>query len=360
MTKDMKATKLCFILLVSSLFVCACNKDRAAEYAQQDDVRPFTFTAIAGADTRVTAEFGSSENIIDFKWSDGDCLDVCFVETDELENLAPGSWWEGDTYRFELKSGAGTSTAVFQSIGMNVSDVLKDGVEYTMYAAYNPTVTVQEWQQGWGYLSALAWVNQQQAYSPDDPLGNVAASDKLVSFPVSVYRDDVPELSFIHGITVYRIRVKNTGLDPLAIRQIEYPANEADQYSTEGGGNYPTGMYAPNLAAGYTSRHFGVNGTNDAEVHGTLTMPDSFTLAPDETVNLYIPMTPCFVQTADISKTHIITLSDDRTIKVVKNPPLNFKLQAGHMYTTTLSVRSEMATSGGEIPSISGNDEDDF
>ena len=149
MTKDMKATKLCFILLVSSLFVCACNKDRAAEYAQQDDVRPFTFTAIAGADTRVTAEFGSSENIIDFKWSDGDCLDVCFVETDELENLDPYSYWEGDTYRFELKSGAGTSTAVFQSIGMNVSDVLKDGVEYTMFAAYNPTVTVQEWQL-WG------------------------------------------------------------------------------------------------------------------------------------------------------------------------------------------------------------------
>ena len=340
---------------------CGCEQTKVVDVpAPQPVIKPFTFTAVAGVDTRVDAAFGSNQNTINFTWSEGDCISVCFIKAEELAALdSDVHEFDGETYSFELKSGAGTSKAVFQSVDMNPSDVLEPGVEYIMNAVYNPAGKdgrERIWDICGNRIRSFRWVNQQQTYNPAEPLGNVSAMDMLGAYPLSVYQDSEPELQFEHGITVYRIKISNIGVDPLTVTSIEYPTNEADSYGPE----YSTAFDVTADAGKVSGRNFGATGSQDNEAHGLLTVSSPVTIASGETVTVYIPMVPCFVNTTDIPKTHIVSLSNGKTIRVVKNPPVGFEFCAGHMYTTTLSIRSEMATDESEIPPITGGSTDDF
>lgn len=331
--------------------ICGCEEQKVVDVpAPQPVVKPFTFTAVAGVDTRVDAAFGSNENTINFTWSEGDCISVCFIKPEELAAFDENyHGFEGETYTFSLKSGAGTSKAVFQSVDMNPSEVLEPGVEYIMNAVYNPAFNGDKMWGIWdNHVECYRSVEADQIYDVDAPLANLASMDMLGAYPVSVYQDSTPELQFEHGIAVYRIRIHNTGLDPLSVASVEHPSTR-ETY----------GFYAPVDAGTEAGGSFGESWGD--EVHGLLTMKSPLVIDPDETISLYIPIIACQVyDDGGVPRTHIVTLSNGKTITVIKNPPAGFKLCAGHMYTTTLSIRSEMATDESGIPPITGGTEDDF
>lgn len=334
-----------------ALSACEQRKVEEPVLLQED---PFTFTAVAGADTRVSAEFGDTENVINFKWSADDSLFVCFVETDSLalypysmsaEGLRSpefNSRWE--TFVFKLKSGAGTSRAVFQSVDMMPETVLKRGVNYVMSAVYHPADPLSCWSIWDSHVQTTRLFQQQQEYDPDDPLSNIAVNVMLGSYPVEVTTDSSPEIRFAHGSYLYRVRVRNTGADPLSVASIEVP-----------GGSCQSNFYAPSDGEGYVPRYFG-------EKHYTLSMRSPIDILPGETRSFYLSMMPAGVPENDgtYDWTHIVNLSDGRSISVPKSPEIGFKFCAGRMYSTTLPVRVDMATSGGEIPPVTGGDEDDL
>lgn len=315
---------------------------------------PFTFTAVAGVDTRVSAEFGDTQNIINFKWSEDDSLFVCFVEADSLA-LYPyntesykvlhsnefNSRWE--TYVFKLKSGAGTSRAVFQSTDFSPSEIMKSGVSYVMSAVYHPADPANCWSIWDAHVQTSRLFQTQQQYNPESPLQNVADNVMLGSYPVDVTADSSPVVRFAHGMFLYRVRIKNVGSDLLSVQSIDVP-----------GGNEYSDFYALSDGKGYTPRYFG-------EKRYIISMQSSVEIAPGETSSFYLAMMPSFILDEEWCNnwTHIVNLSNGHSIRVDKNPPVGMKFLAGHMYSTTLTIRADMATDG-EIPPIQGSDGDDF
>ena len=333
---------------VALCVLVACEQQKVEEPVLPQE-EPFTFTAVAGPDTRVSAEFGDTENIINFRWSEDDSLFVCFVETDSLTCIGTGvngsdfnARW--DTYVFKLKSGAGTSSAVFQSVGMNPSEVLKEGVNYTMNAVYHPGDENHPWGLWDHHVESNRSFQQNQTYDPDATLSNIAANTMMMAYPVEISLNSSPELRFAHGAALYRVRVRNTGLDPLVIHSLEVP-----------GGLHRAGFYAYDFDNKYGPRYFG-------ETRYALSMLSPVSIASGETKAFYISMMPSGVRNDDWNNdwTHIVNLAGNKSIRVSKNPTVGFELAPGRMYSTTLSIRSDMATDGGEIPPITGGDEDDI
>ena len=313
--------------------------------------KPFTFTAVAGTDTRVSAEFGNTQNIINFKWSEDDSLFVCFVETDTLATITEeitgssfSSRWK--THIFKLKSGAGSSRAVFQSVDLIPGSDLKPGVNYTMAAAYRPGSEICPFNIWNKQLEISRYVQTEQVYDPDYPLSNIAGNIMLGSYPTEVTSDSNPEIRFGHGLTFFRVKVKNIGSDPLHIQSLVVP-----------GGHNEARFYAPNdVDAGSCPRYFG-------ESRYTLSMRSPVSVAPGDTGIFHIAAMPSIVPViylaSPLDYTHIVNLTGGKSIVVNKSPAILTSFYAGRMHSTTLSVRADMATDG-EIPPIQGNDEDDF
>ena len=59
--------KLSSALAAFTLLATACS-EKTSVIETLDEAAIFTFTANAGTDTRVSAEFGDTQNIINFKW----------------------------------------------------------------------------------------------------------------------------------------------------------------------------------------------------------------------------------------------------------------------------------------------------
>ena len=331
----------------------ACEQRKVEEPVLPQE-EPFTFTAVAGADTRVSAEFGDTENIINFKWSEDDSLFVCFVETDTLAAMESGveisygsfsSRWK--THIFKLKTGAGSSRAVFQSVDLIPGSDLKPGISYTMVAAYRPGSDSYPFNIWSNHLEISRRVRTEQIYDPDDPLANIVGNIMLGSYPTEVTMDSSPEIRFGHGMTIYRIKVNNVGSDSLHIQSLIVP-----------GGRKEARFYAPSdIDGGSCPGYFG-------ETRYTLTMRSPVSVAPGQTKAFFVAALPSFVPVINlsvpVSYEHVINLTGGKSIVTRKHPHMLTYLYAGRMHSTTLSVRADMATSGGEIPPVTGSDEDDL
>ena len=313
----------------------ACNTT-APEKPVQKEEAPFTFTARVGTDTRVSAEFGDTQNIINFKWSADDSLFVTFLETDRLATLTDVEANALPTFIFKVKSGAGSSNAIFQSQNMIPSEVLLPGKTYYMYAVYqgyfNPNYDTKWHVSGGNMINKYLGVPKVQSFDPSDPLRNVYENLSFRSLAATVTTNSSPVLIFDHKMSLFRIRVKNTGPSPFTVQSIEYPGS--DVFENEGWRLY-------------------------GETRMTLTCDSPVAVAPGNQQCFIVVYQPESVF-GDEDCRHIITLDDGSRITVVKTLSVGSAFEAGHMYTTTLEVSSEMATGGGEIPPISGGDEDDF
>lgn len=338
--------------LAALCVLVACEQQKVEEPVLPQE-EPFTFTAVAGPDTRVSAEFGDTENIINFKWSEDDSLFVCFVETDTLAAIGNGveisygsfsSRWK--THIFKLKSGAGSSRAVFQSVDLIPGSDLKPGIKYTMAAVYRPGYEIYPFNIWGNQLEISRRAQIEQIYDPDDPLANIVDNIMLGSYPTEVTMDSNPEIRFGHGMTIYRIKVNNTGSEPLSIQSLIVP-----------GGREEARFYAPSdIDGGNCPGYFG-------ETRYTLTMRSPVSVAPGQTKAFFVAALPSFVPVVNLSVPvdykHVVNLTGGKSIVVQKSPSILTKLYAGRMHSTTLSVRADMATDG-EIPPIQGSDEDDL
>ena len=157
--------------------------------------------------------------------------------------------------------------------------------------------------------------------------------------------DASPSLSFSHGMAVYRVRVNNTGDEPIVIQSLEYPRPQSLSYGIN--------------VESSTGYYNGFGSSDSSLILGTVTLDTPITVSPKEIYSFFIPLTPCLVWDDVTKKTHILHLDNGKIICVDKNPTKWFDFAPGKLVTTTLSVRADMAT-GGEIPPISGSDEDDF
>lgn len=331
-------------LVPFALFALACSKP-AAEIPIQSDETPFSFTAKMGTDTRVSADLGDSQNIINFKWSTDDSLFVCFVETDSLATMTEEKAAALPTYIFKLKSGAGSSTAQFISTDFLPSEVFKTGVTYKMIAAYHPYVDDNGiiWHHlgsssDLGIVLPKVFVDRNQVYHNDDPLKNVAQEEMLIGYPVDVSLDSAPvSISFRNRIGVFRVRVKNDSDAPINVASIGFPTS-----------GYPI-----------TIAHYGNGLCYQFGGEGLLTCETPVTIGSSETVCFYM----AYNETVSHGGTYHydISLSNGKNIRIEKIVPETETIMfiCGRMFSTTLVIKTDMLSSG-EIPPITGGEEDDF
>ena len=329
-------------LLIFAAAFAACEKTVTEAVLPEMEKDVFTFTAVAGTDTRVSAEFGDTQNDINFKWSEDDSLFVCFVEKDSLATMTDEKAKALPTYIFKLKSGAGSSRAVFQSTDMIPSEVLVQGTTYLMYAVHQAYFnTSGDWVNHWlirgNRIVKYLGVPRSVVHYPSDPLRSIGDYDSLVADPAEITIASSPVLCFQHIICVYRMRVKNVGIEPVVVQSIEYPASDRFR---------PLGE------------------TRDyAETRGFLSCDTPVTISPGEQYCFSVAYQEQYADGEGEDCNHIITLSDGSRITIWKSPTDNrsfFLFKAGHMYSTTLAVKREMAVDSETLPPITGSDEDDF
>ena len=233
---------------------------------------------------------------------------------------------------------------------MNPSEVLKPGVKYQMAIAYNPWVDEKGnvWVTYYEAQNAIVFGKQvlgDQIHHTDDPLKNIYEKDVLAAWASDVTLDSNPEISFQQHICVFRLRLKNSGADPISVSSVEYPCSNV----------------AVNMRDDGQGRYFG-------ESRGILTCSTPVVIDSGETYSTWVALLPCGYNPSYQLETfdpysYIVNLTDGRSIRIEKSPRVGdndrYYFDFGKIVTTTLSIRADMAT-GGEIPPITGSDGDDF
>jgi len=241
MTFNIINMKRLSILFAAFAAVCAVACSRNIDDVQSD--HEFTISASYGEVTKVNAGFGDTQNTINFTWAEDDSIFVCFVPKDSVATMTEEKANALQSYVFKIKSGAGTTQAVFSCKNLSPSP-MKSGVTYVMYAVYNPCIdNVDCGMPYWWILSERDnsicnefHVNPDQTHNPDMPLSNVAKAVVLMSPGVEVTVDSSPSVSFIHQISLFRVKVKNVGSETLNIKSFSYPSSKVGMRTTTRGG----------------------------------------------------------------------------------------------------------------------------
>lgn len=310
--------KRLMIYSCAAMIACtACSEKNAAPECQ-DQVKEFTISVNAGADTRITTSL--EDKTFKFAWSDDDSLCV-FVLPGGERNAEENQ----QSFIFHIKSGAGTSSAIFSCSSPELLSALGGVEKHTLAAVYGKTGN-----EAVLVLDDMGNVSKIQK-KDGDSFSNISENVVLRSWVDNVTIDSVPSFTFSHMTFILKICVKNVGADDIQLQSIDFPYGEGRRYW--------------------------------GEQRGLLQLEESEVIPASSEAYYYVSI----FETSSVNGRHDkgwddwsfkLNLVDGRQIVIDKDMG-DYYLNGGRVYKTTLNVKSSMATSG-NIPDMGEGENDDF